>query len=821
MATYTVVKGDTLSKIASRFNTTISNLAKLNNIKNVDLIHVGQVLKLDGSATTPSKNNTYVIKIDQFGLQADTDRTVFATWTWERSNTSKYQVRWLYETSDGRRFLDQDTTVSTSGPLQSIYSSAPSNAKKVIFKVRPIAKNKSNGSAYWTADWSTEMVYSFDDNPPVKPDIPSDIIVEKYKLTVSMSNLHLNATEIEFELFKDNADKVAKGVATIHPVTGYASYVFDVEAGYKYTVRCRSKRDTLYSDWSDFSQEYKTIPSTPEGITTIRTNSETSVYLEWTPVGNAETYELEYATKVTHFDQTNQTTIESSIEFPKFEVLGLSGGEEYFFRVRASNSEGTSGWCEPKSVKVGKKPSAPTTWASTTTAISGEKLNLYWVHNTQDGSRETYAEIELWFNGERITHTIKNEIGEDGEPTDDTNVFSIDTSIYPEGTNIRWRVRTKGITADYGEWSVERTVDVYAPPTLNLTLTDIDGNEITELTSFPFIVKGVPGPQSQAPISYHLSVVANETYETVDNLGNVKMVNKGEEVYSKHFDISGVLTVEMSANNISLSNNITYTVTCVVTMNSGLNKTESSDIKVSWDSEGYSPNIEIGIDGDALTAYVRPYCVDLDDNIIEDISLSVYRREFDGSFTELATGLDNTKNIFVTDPHPALDYARYRVVAKTNSTGRIMYYDPPGHFIGEKAIIIQWDEVWSNFDISLDETPEQPAWSGSMLKLPYNIEVSESNSQDVSMVEYIGRKHPVTYYGTHLGTKATWNTTIPKSDKETIYALRRLQSWMGNVYVREPSGTGYWAKINVSFNQKYKEVTSRVTLEVTRVEGGI
>ena len=44
---------------------------------------------------------------------------------------------------------------------------------------------------------------------------------------------------------------------------------------------------------------------------------------------------------------------------------------------------------------------------------------------------------------------------------------------------------------------------------------------------------------------------------------------------------------------------------------------------------------------------------------------------------------------------------------------------------------------------------------------------------------------------------------------------------MGNVYVREPSGTGYWAKINVSFNQKYKEVTSRVTLEVTRVEGGI
>ena len=44
---YTVVKGDTLSKIASKYNTTVLELAKLNNIKDVNKIYVGQKIKLN------------------------------------------------------------------------------------------------------------------------------------------------------------------------------------------------------------------------------------------------------------------------------------------------------------------------------------------------------------------------------------------------------------------------------------------------------------------------------------------------------------------------------------------------------------------------------------------------------------------------------------------------------------------------------------------------------------------------------------------------------------------------------------------------------
>ena len=44
--TYTVVKGDNLTRIASRNGTTVAELVRINGLKNANLINVGQVLKL-------------------------------------------------------------------------------------------------------------------------------------------------------------------------------------------------------------------------------------------------------------------------------------------------------------------------------------------------------------------------------------------------------------------------------------------------------------------------------------------------------------------------------------------------------------------------------------------------------------------------------------------------------------------------------------------------------------------------------------------------------------------------------------------------------
>ena len=44
---------------------------------------------------------------------------------------------------------------------------------------------------------------------------------------------------------------------------------------------------------------------------------------------------------------------------------------------------------------------------------------------------------------------------------------------------------------------------------------------------------------------------------------------------------------------------------------------------------------------------------------------------------------------------------------------------------------------------------------------------------------------------------------------------------MGDVYVREPSGVGYWANINVSYSTTHKETIIPVSFDIKRIEGGI
>lgn len=816
----TVVKGDTLWGIAETYGSYISGsttqakintMVSLNHINNPNYIVEHQVIKLSGSASAAPTNKTYRAKISVFGLQSNTDRTIYATWIWTKSNTKEYKYIWYYDTGDGVWFIGSDSTTTDK---QSIYN-APSNAKRVKFKVKPISKTKKVDNVdtnHWTASWSTTQTYNFSSNPPIKPSVPPTVNISNYKLTATLDNIgELNATDIQFEIVRDDIKRFAKETVSI--TKAHASYECTVTAGSVYKVRCRSHKNKVYSDWTEYSANTETPPAATSGITTCKATSETSVLLKWEKVKNAKTYEIEYATKKKYFNGSDQVQKIPGIETIRYEKTGLESGQEYFFRIRSVNDKGQSAWSSVVSIIIGKKPSAPTTWSSTTTAITGESLNLYWVHNSEDGSSQTYAELELYIDGEKETHTIKNSTDEDEK--DKTSVYPINTKEYAEGTTIQWRVRTAGITNKYGDWSVQRSIDIYAPAKLELNVTDVDGNSFDELLSLPFYVSALSEPNTQAPVGYYLTVTANESYETVDNIGNVKMVNKGEHVYSKHFDTSGSLSEELSANSLTLENNISYTVSCMVTMNSGLTAESHSEFTVSWTEEEYWPNAEIGIDEETLTAHICPFCDDT------NVTLALYRREFDGSFVEIASDIEGGGYTFVTDPHPALDYARYRVVAKSIDTGAVSYYDIPGYPIGEKSVVIQWDEDWSYFYTSEEAELEQPPWSGSMLKLPYNVDISDKYDPEASLISYAGRENPVSYYGTQKGHTSTWKVEIPADDVETLYTLRRLAKWSGDVYVREPSGSGYWANVTVSFSQTHRDVTIPVSFNVTRVEGGM
>ena len=828
--TYVVQKGDTLSKIARKYGTTVKAIQALNPtlIKNVNYICTGWTIVVSGDPgkSVTASPTSYITDL-KLGQLSNSEDTVLAVWSWKwHSKTDHYLLKWMYSWGIGTYKTEERTTKD----LCDTYSppslpGVPLDRMKVSVTVTPIpiTTKDANGKekTAFTAKESNRVLYQFKNNIPSNTPSAPDVKIEDYKLTAKVTNIPDTVTEVEFIVVKDNSNSTYK-TNSIRVMSNQATYTITIEAGGSYKVKCRYINENGEGPWSPWSGESTTKPNAPSGIKTCRAESETSVYLDWNAVENATSYDIEYSEKREYLEGSNQTSTQSNIKSTSYIISGLESGKEYFFRLRAVNSQGESAWTRVVSVIIGTEPAAPTTWSSTTTVITGETLTLYWVHNSEDGSPQVKANVELTINGVTSYHEIDTSSEKDDEKT---MYYAVGTSDFIEGATILWRVQTAGATKKYGDWSVQRTVKVYAPPTISINILDVYGNEVDStdrrLNSFPFKIIGSAGPKTQTPVGYHISIISNTRYEIRDYVGMEKIVNAGEEIYSKYIDSSSYdLSVELSAGDVDLVNNASYTVNCVLSMDSGLTGNDSRNFAVNWNGIEYEPNAETSINKDDLTALVMPYCEDGNGNLIKDVVLSVYRREFDGSFTEIMTGLENVRGHFITDPHPALDYARYRIVARSKTTGSVSYYDMPGLPVGEKAVVVQWDEEWrpyENFDYATDQRP----WSGSMLKLPYNIDISESNTIDKSLVEYIGRKHPVSYYGTQVGQTQTWNVDIPKTDTETIYALRRLSVWMGDVYIREPSGSGYWANVSVSFSQKHRETTIPVKFSITRVAGGI
>src|SRR5579884_3871101 len=96
---YTVRWGDTLSRIAASYRTTVAQLAQLNHIRNVTLIYVGQRLCVSGGAassdplewSTPAQVHALLIQAaDRHGLP----RNLVLAIAWQESNWTQHVITW-------------------------------------------------------------------------------------------------------------------------------------------------------------------------------------------------------------------------------------------------------------------------------------------------------------------------------------------------------------------------------------------------------------------------------------------------------------------------------------------------------------------------------------------------------------------------------------------------------------------------------------------------------------------------------------------------------------------------------------------------------
>lgn len=867
---YHVVAGDCLWNIALDYmgagnrypeiktaNGLTSNVIYPNQVFNIPGVTPGY-----GGAAAPAPavtpDNEKAPNIVWFCLSSGTQRKVEVIW---QQAHNRFKVRWEIWDTNGHLWMEgEDTPVFTDQQKAAEHTFQEYNDRFVCrVSVRAINDDGSDKSP-----WAYKE-YDFRKNPPEPPPAPTADIDINDKLTIEFENVPENKgiEGIEIAVYQDNNTKYDTYTVQVNEETRYASHISTVDPGHYYRIRARSIRynlpdgtrneEGIYGGWTDFSSNMQSSPIAPESITQLNAKkiveqgvTSYGVFVEWTSVEVAKTYTVQWTTDPDYFDTApdrvnSQTTEEGS--GPKLLITNIELGHEYFFRVGSNNNKGSSlTWTPIRSIRLGSRPSAPTTWSNTTSSVIGEDLNLYWVHNATDGSLETYARLHMILTDSAHPSAQPMEITKviekvnDPEDPSTISVYTINTedpewALLQAGFNIKWKVQTTGVGTEYSEWSVEREVNVYSKPEIEIDVKNKYDESITDIFEFPFYIELNARPSVQTPISYYLEIISNNNYETVDEVGNVKTVNIGDSVYQKFIDPetnAWNLVAYMTPGDIDLQSGFNYTIKATVSMDSGLIASNEVSFNTEFTSSTYDIFGDVIINKQTLEAAIKPmaneWYYENDEphtRLANNCKLAVYRREYDGSFVEIATEIQNGENVYVTDPHPSLDYARYRIVVRSDDNGTISFRDISGVKVGEPSVVIQWAEKWTKFETSNNEEPVEPAWSGSMIRIPYNIDTSESNNKDVSLIEYVGRKHPVSYYGTQLGEASSWKVDIPADDKETLYNIRRLSRWMGDVYVREPSGVGYWANINVSYSKTHNETIIPVNFDIKRIEGGI
>lgn len=734
---------------------------------------------------------------------------LIATWDWNFKNTSGFSYTWEY--TNGDSWISASSGTTDVNHKNALYT-PPTGALRVRFSVLPVSTTKTKNGAetnVWIVTSPTKLVYNVG-RQPIKLTTPSapSISINLYKAFMTVNYTDLNATGINFFLISDTTRTVtgpfyatlyygkASIEAPVSPNQTYRSYCIAVNAT-PYTSANPNTRTYIDSDKSEYSSE---VDSPPEGvtITKIESTSETSVKILFDRITNGDKYDVEYTENIENFDRSdlvNSKSIEVVKRSTTYILLsGLETGKHWFFRVRVSNDAGVTNWSNIYDITLGLKPNPPTIWSSTYSAIIDEEVILYWTHNSLDGSKETEALLtfelkirnasDLSIQTKTETITVPNTKTDDEITTSSYTfnplsfVFTADGSII----ELKWTAQTKGVLDEYSEKSVINTINFYIKPMINAKFgkknkwywdpLDLQkGNvyttigEVTDfyeetpftLISFPLYVQLQVTPLfDNHPLECYVSIFAENTYQTLNHVGEMEWVTKGTEIYSrtltKYYGEHMYLLI-LTPEDVVLENYQTYKFFARAVMDNGLIAEYETTFDVNFEDVSYSINAEIGFDENNISTYIQPYCVDEDGELIDYTYLSVYRKNFDGEFVEIASGLNNMDNITVIDPHPTLKAVQYRLSVYNIFNGTISFTDLPGYPIPETAIVIQWDDAWTSFESDDENEFTEPVQTGAMLKLPFNVDTSESNTIDSNLVEYIGRKHPVGYYGTQVGQK--------------------------------------------------------------------
>lgn len=595
-----------------------------------------------------------------------------------------YIVKWYYAVTTGKNatwYLSKSiTTGSSTYTTSHDLWTPPENAVKIMVKIIPVSKvykTSSSGTSKWFSTKYTSKSDSDYDEYPSAPSIESFSIKDKTitaVVAIDTSNIKYELDEsynVRLQVYKDNKAYVKfndnyyleKTYDKTNPIPSSGLITFTETLTDVGTYRVRAVIGSndggtyIWSEYSSWSSSVDTRPQAPE-LKSVEAMGSGQIKVTWSSVENVTQYKIEYVYDHERNFDSNMIQSVTVDNVTSYIVSGFETGHTVLFRVRSINTNDESSPSNVKSVTIAVKPSPPTTWSSKTkTSITSDitttdPVYLYWVHNTTDASVQQYAKLQFKIADNTYYLTKENtEKDEYGNSIDKTTTLSLwDLTVYSDESNvsvagtiyslfrslgaesIKWKVCTKGAHADYSDWSIERSIDAYEQPNLELIVTDSEGNPLSGniLESFPLCISGNVTPSSQTPISFHLSITAGATYETTNMYGDDMIVSEGSEIFSMYID-SDILYYSLMPSDVDFVSEVPYLLTVVVYTDVGLNATATYEFSPSWVEIGENPDAVIDFNETYRYATITPFCnyfigydAEDDESVPEDYEPVVY-----------------------------------------------------------------------------------------------------------------------------------------------------------------------------------------------------
>ena len=400
------------------------------------------------SATAPPEPPGLVSPAD-----GATDVSTSPVFQW---NSSDYADSYRLQASTDSEF---STLVLDEADLPSTSHTVTDLADGTTHYWRVSASNEGGTSAFSAPRSFTTAELPLPDTPALVS--PADNAIDQPRtLTLTWENA-ANASTYDLQVSKNT--NFTNLVTDESGLAGTSREISSLEFGTEYVWRVRARNSRGTSAWSAIST-FTTIPDAPPTPTPSSPDKDAQnqpliLELSWTAVTEAAWYALQVSTSPSF---TTTVVNSSDITGTSLEIGPLTSSTQYYWRVRAGNSGGTSEWSEIWYFRTVPQPPATPTLASPDNNASDQPTTLILSWDPAARSESYHLQVSsdgafsaLHTNDSTLTGTSKQ-------------VGSLQTS-----TTYSWRVRAKnaGGTSGWSSVRIFTTSSGLPPPPAAPTLS--------------------------------------------------------------------------------------------------------------------------------------------------------------------------------------------------------------------------------------------------------------------------------------------------------------------------------------------------------------